>query len=184
MNHEETREAIWHVCRSNDVPKLAHVIETQFTGRLKKSYGSAYYKKKTIFLSEFLFRNASQIKQYECLIHMACHFIVRYKWLKNELYQPFPRLHGPEWQEAMQRTNVPNTIAYCYCPASERVSRHVFYCACRKDLRFNEDLAQTVLGESHTCARCGSPVTHLKEETNGFFLPSRTGIATRASAAS
>ncbi len=171
MDHYATREAIWHACTANHVPKLAYVIETQFTDRLKKSYGSAYYHKRTIFLSRGLFAEASQVKQYECVVHMACHFIVRYQWLKQPSYTPFPRLHGPEWQKALNRTNVPNTLAYCFCPVAERVSRTVFSCDCRQDLRFNEHLAQTV--GSYSCARCGSPVTHLAEDDDDLLHATR-----------
>jgi predicted SprT family Zn-dependent metalloprotease len=170
MNHRDIREAIYHACIANEVPTLAYLIDTQLTGRLRKSYGSAYYKKRTIFLSRDLFSNADHIKQHECIVHMTCHFIVRFKWLRSPTYQTFPKLHGPEWRAAMEKTKVPITSAYCFAPSAERLSRHVFACSCRKDLRFHEELAKTVLSNSHMCARCGSQVTHLSEEAGDGLL--------------
>jgi len=158
MNHYDTREAIWNACVANGVPKLAYVIETKFTRRLTKSYGSAYYHKRMIYLSTGLFTDASRIKQWECIVHMTCHFIVRYKWMQSKIYRPVPRLHGSSWREAMANARVPITSAYCFTPDAERPSNHVFRCSCRNDLRFYQHLAQAVLAVPHSCAACESEV--------------------------
>ena len=174
MDHTNTREAIWRACVANDVPRLAYAIETKMTNRLTKNYGSAYYSKRMIFLSNDLYAPANKVMQYEIMVHMACHFITRFKWMRSQQYTTLPKPHGPEWRAAMDATKVPWTLAYCYTPDCERPAGQMFGCGCRKDLRFSDALTKTICASPFSCAVCDRALT-LSEASNGVLFPA--GIA-------
>lgn len=162
LSKSQRHDAIWHACRANDVTHLAFSVQLYFTKRMTRSYGSIYYASKKIFLSETLFLAIPDVKKYECLVHLACHMVVRYKWERQNKCKSLPRAHGYEWRAAMRRANVPATSAYCYVPATEKASRHTFGCDCSPKLKFHKKLAESLIAHPHDCCCCEKPMALLQ----------------------
>lgn len=156
LSKTQRHDAIWDACVANQVPHLAFGIQIYFTQRLTRSYGSFYYKERKIYLSKLLFNSIPHIKQYECLVHLACHMIVRYQWTQQTTCGSLPRAHGAQWKAAMRRANVPATSAYCYVPVVEKPTMQRFGCACHQNLRFHSAMAVRLQEVPYDCVQCDS----------------------------
>lgn len=161
----EAREAIWHVCVANAVPELAQWIECEWSTRLTANFGYAKFTEGKIVISNRL-REESRLFQYQWIGHLVAHMVVRYNWMKTNVCQSFPKLHGREWQEAMNCARIPVGVEICAAPLPERRASQTFFCLCSRDIVLNQKLAKRIQESKKRdvfCRRCDTPIMFLRK---------------------
>jgi len=102
---KQIRGWIDFACDSNGVPELKYKIDFEFNASFTSRIGDASWNRKgcqrgRIRLSVQLWSRASEVDQYETVIHEACHIIAYYKF--GTRIEP----HGTEWKQTMGACDV------------------------------------------------------------------------------
>jgi predicted SprT family Zn-dependent metalloprotease len=96
------RSWIKEVCRRTGEPSLTNRIKIEWSNRLKKTAGLAYFNEKIIKLSISLFKRASWTEKYWLVAHEVSHLICG-------------NFHNKRWKETMIKAGAEPTI-YHYIP--------------------------------------------------------------------
>lgn len=162
----EAREAVWHVCVANGVPYLAEWIQFEQSKRLTASFGYANFADRKIVLSSRLL-DELPVFQYQFVGHLASHMVVRYNWMRTNMAQEFPRLHGSVWREAMENARIPIGTELCSAPEPERKSKQNFFCLCTRKISVNHRLAKQIQNskkKNFFCSKCDTPIMFFPKE--------------------
>jgi len=163
----EIDEAIQMACEKNDCLDLFKKIKVEYSNRMTRAAGKAYYTKNLIVLSAPLLRRTARQDQIDTVVHEACHLI---SW---HLHSTAGRGHGRAWRKTMILAGYPNP-ARCHTINRTGLHRraahtnHRFRCACRTGLTLGPIVSKRIaLGlRQYKCKLCNTPLQIMEKSKN------------------
>ena len=140
---------IRHTCETCKVQELANQIRFEFSNRMTRTRGYAYYNRKLLMLSYPLYLRSTDEGQTENVVHETCHLVTNYI---HGSVQP----HGWQWKRYMELCGLEPLVCHNVDVADLRrqVARVEAKCLCKTHIITKTRATKMRRGSRYRCVNC------------------------------